>query len=209
MKILIVDDDALIRDGLKMILELEEDIEVIGTASNGEIAYDMCREVCPDIVLMDIRMPVIDGVKATKMIKKEYNDVKVLLLTTFKDSEYISNAVKCGAEGYILKSRSSESIIEIIRSVADGNVILDKEVASLLSEMVEDEGNTISYKDLDLTEREIEIIELVSRGMSNKEISEAVFISEGTVRNYISTILAKLDLRDRTQLAIFYLRNLE
>ncbi|MEJ6952406.1 response regulator transcription factor [Natronospora cellulosivora (SeqCode)] len=209
MKVLIVDDDSLIRDGLKMILDMEEDIEIIGTAVNGEEAYQLCSKERPEIVLMDIRMPVMDGVQATKMIKKDFKDIKIIILTTFKDSEYIRSAVKAGAEGYILKSRPSESIIESIRAVAQGDVVFEKEVASLLSDMVEKKQQKKSYQDYQLTDREYEITKLLSMGMSNSEIGEELYISEGTVRNYISNILGKLELRDRTQLAIFFLRNLE
>lgn len=209
MKVLIVDDDALIRDGLKILLELEEDIEVVGTAPNGYEAIKVCEKTQPDVVLMDIRMPVMDGVQATKQIKEQYKNIKVLMLTTFKDVEYIRSAVKCGAEGYILKSKPSESIIESLRTVYAGNVVFEKEVAGLLSEMVEAEENKKSLEDLNLTSKECDIMKLISLGLSNKEIAEKLYISEGTIRNYISGILVKLDLRDRTQLAIFYIRNIE
>ncbi|MFZ5986154.1 MAG: response regulator [Bacillota bacterium] len=209
MKVLIVDDDALIRDGLKILLEFEEDIEVVGAVANGYDAVKMCEKAQPDIVLMDIRMPVMDGVQATKQIKQQYKDIKVLMLTTFKDAEYIRSAVKCGAEGYILKSKPSESIIESIRAVYGGNVVFEKEVAGLISEMVEEEEKKQSLDELNITQKEYDILKLISLGLSNKEIAEKLYMSEGTVRNYVSNILVKLDLRDRTQLAIFFIRNLE
>jgi len=207
LRILIADDDALIRDGLKMILENEEGFDVVGTATNGKDAVNLCRKTNPDIVLMDIRMPLMDGVEATKLIKEEFSSIKVLLLTTFKDSEYIRSAVKYGAEGYVLKSNSSESIIESIKAIYQGNVVFEKEVAGLLSGMMGKEK--ISWKELNITQREYDLMTLVSKGLSNKEISEKLFMSEGTIRNNISTLLDKLELRDRTQLAIFYIRNLE
>jgi DNA-binding NarL/FixJ family response regulator len=208
LKILIVDDDALIRDGLKMILESEEGFTVTGTACNGQEAVKMCSETQPDIILMDIRMPVMDGVQATHHIKEQYKNIKILLLTTFKDSEYIRSAVKYGAEGYVLKSNSSESIIESIKTICQGNVVYGKEVAGLLSDLV-DKERRLTCEELNITQKEFEMMESISKGLSNKEISEKLFMSEGTVRNNISTLLDKLDLRDRTQLAIFFIRKLE
>lgn len=208
MKILIVDDDTLVREGLRMILESEEDFEVVGTASNGRDALELCKSTQPEVVLMDIRMPVMDGVEATKHIKEAYRSIKILLLTTFKDNEYIRSAVKYGAEGYVLKSNSSESIIESIKTVYQGNVVFEKEVVGLISDMMA-KDRKLSPEELDITPREYEMMELLSKGCSNREISEKLFMSEGTVRNNISALLDKLDLRDRTQLAIFFIRNLE
>lgn len=206
MKVLIVDDDALIRDSLKIILSLEEDIQVTGTACNGQDAYDMCKKEIPDIVLMDIRMPVMDGVLGTKLIKKSFKDVKVLILTTFKDDEYIKEAVKNGAEGYILKNQSSDSIVESLRAVSKGNTVFHREVADTLSSMLRDE-NKKSPGVFGITEREFEILRLIGEGLSNREISQKLYLSDGTVRNYVTGLLEKLELRDRTQLAIFYLKN--
>jgi len=208
LRVLIVDDDALIRDGLKIILENEEDFEVVGTASNGEEAVRLCKVTNPDVVLMDIRMPIMDGVEATRIIKEQFSSVKVLLLTTFKDIEYIRRAVKNGAEGYVLKSNSSESILESIRAVHKGNVVFQKEVAKIISDMM-DKNNKVSPMDLKITDREHKLMELVAEGLSNREIAEKLYMSEGTIRNNISTLLDKLELRDRTQLAIFYIRKLE
>ncbi len=126
MKVLIVDDDALIRDGLKILLEIEEDFLVIGTASNGQEAFEMCRKERPDLVLMDIRMPVMDGVLGTKLIKSHFKDIKVVILTTFKDDEYIKEALRSGAEGYILKNQPADSIIESLRAVSKGNIVLEQ-----------------------------------------------------------------------------------
>lgn len=207
MKILIVDDDALIRDSLKILLGLEDDIEVVGTASNGQEAFDLVREKRPDIVLMDIRMPVMDGVLATKLIKENFKEVKVVILTTFKDDEYIKEAVKNGAEGYILKNQSSDSIVEGLRAVYKGNTVFEKAVVNVISSMFDNKRKK-NPEDFGLTEREVEILTLLSEGLSNKEIAEKMFLSGGTVRNYITSLLEKLQLRDRTQLAIFYLKNL-
>lgn len=208
MRILIVDDDTLVREGLRMILESEEGFTIVGTASNGEEALKLCSLVQPEVVIMDIRMPIMDGVEATKFIKEKYKDIKILLLTTFKDVEYIRSAVMHGAEGYVLKSNSSENIIESIKTVYQGNVVFEKEIASRISNMMT-KNKTLSMEELNITHKEYSIMELLSKGCSNKEISEKLYMSEGTVRNNISALLDKLDLRDRTQLAIFFIRNLE
>ena len=206
MKILIADDDALVRDGLKMLLELEDDIEVIGMAENGYKAFQLCETLKPDLILMDIRMPETDGVLGTKMIKEKYNFIKIVILTTFKDDEYIQAALKNGAEGYILKNASPDSMIETLRAVVKGNFVFQKEVAASISSMLR-AGCKKDLSALDLSHREIEIMQLVADGLSNKEISDKLFLNEGTTRNYVTTILDKLNLRDRTQLAIFYLKN--
>jgi DNA-binding NarL/FixJ family response regulator len=205
VKVLIVDDDALIRESLKLLLDMEEDIEVVGTASNGQEAFDICKEERPDVVLMDIRMPVMDGVLGTKLIKGSLKDVKVMILTTFKDDEYIREAIKNGAEGYILKNQSSDSIIDCLRAVYKGNAVFQKDIADALTSMMEKEKR--KKPDIDLTLRETEIMRLISEGLSNKEISAKLYLSEGTIRNYVTALLEKLELRDRTQLAIYYLKN--
>lgn len=208
MRVLLVDDDALIRDGLKMLLEFEKDIEVVGTAANGQEAILLCTDKLPDVVLMDIRMPIMDGVQATKLIKEQFETIKVLFLTTFKDIEYIRSGVKYGAEGYVLKSSSSESIIDSLRMVYRGNVVYDKAIAAMLSDMV-GVNKHISPKEAGITRKEHEIMKCICDGLSNKEIADTLFMGEGTVRNYISNILEKLQLRDRTQLAVFYMRNFD
>lgn len=206
MKVIIVDDDGLIRDSLKLLLDLEEDMEVIGTAKNGMEAFELCKANKPDIVLMDIRMPVMDGVLGTKLIKENYQDIKVVLLTTFKDDEYIREAVMNGAEGYILKNQSSDSIIESLRAVFKGNAVFQKDIIDQITGMIKVEKKK-SPSNFSLSEREFEILALIAEGLSNKEIAEKLYLGEGTVRNYITNILEKLELRDRTQLAIFYLKN--
>ncbi|GAA0335220.1 response regulator transcription factor [Bacillus carboniphilus] len=205
MKVLIVDDDALIRDGLKILIDLEEDLQVIGTASNGQEAFDFCQIQKPDLVLMDIRMPVMDGVQGTQLIKKYDSNIKVVILTTFKDDDYIKEAIKSGAEGYILKNQPTDSIIESLRAVGKGTIVFEKEVASSLSAMLRDKKTV--PEQFDLTKRELEILELIAEGLSNKEIADRIYLSVGTIRNYITTLLEKLQLRDRTQLAIFYLKH--
>ncbi|WEK55791.1 MAG: response regulator transcription factor [Candidatus Cohnella colombiensis] len=204
MRVLLVDDDALIRDGLTILIGMEEDFEIVGTASNGQEAFERCGQLMPDLVLMDIRMPIMDGVLGTQLIKQHFNSIKVVILTTFKDDEYIKEALKCGAEGYILKNQSSDSIIESLRAVGKGNTVFEREVASTLSAMLKDEKRMPLATNL--STRELEIMKLVADGLSNKEIAEQIFLSEGTTRNYVTGLLEKLGLRDRTQLAIYYLQ---
>jgi DNA-binding NarL/FixJ family response regulator len=205
LRVLLVDDDVLIREGLTIIIGMEEDFEIIGTASNGQEAFEYCEQLMPDLVLMDIRMPIMDGVLSTGLIKQHFNQIKIVILTTFKDDEYIKEALKSGAEGYILKNQSSGSIIESLRAVGKGNAVFEREVANTLTAMLKEEKRIpISAE---LTERELEIMELVADGLSNKEIAQRIFLSEGTTRNYVTGLLEKLELRDRTQLAIYYLKH--
>lgn len=208
MKVLIVDDDALIREGLKILLEIEEDFQVVGTASNGQEALAMCRREKPELVLMDIRMPVMDGVLGTKRIKSQFREIKIVILTTFKDDEYIKEALKSGAEGYILKNQPADSIIESLRAVSKGNIVLEREVANTLSAMLK-ESKKATPEGLNISQREFEILKLVGEGLSNREIAASLNLSEGTTRNYVTGLLEKLGFRDRTQLAIFFIRNCE
>lgn len=205
MKILIADDDELVCEGLKLILDMEDDFEVLGICHNGREAFESCEKLMPDIVLMDIRMPEADGVIGTKMIKEKFNQVKVVILTTFKDDEYIKEAIKYGAEGYILKNQKADTMIESLRAVSKGNFVFQKEVADSISSMLKD-GINADMSGYGISQREMEVMKLVADGFSNKEIGDKLFISSGTVRNYVTAILQKLNLRDRTQLAIFYLK---
>ncbi|MFL0252464.1 response regulator [Clostridium neuense] len=211
IKVLLVDDEKLVVDGLKIILETYEDITVVGTAHNGEEALKECRKSSPDVVLMDIRMPKSDGVMGTKLIKKEFKDIKILILTTFNDVQYIHEALKYGASGYILKDSDYDLIYEGIKACMKGNVVINPEVASkIISENVEySQKSSIDKikKSYDLSEKEISIIKEVANGFSNKEIGEKLYLTEGTIKNNISAILSKLELRDRTQLTIFAFKN--
>ena len=199
MKLLIVDDDGLIRDSLKMMLELEEGWSA-RTAPDGAQAFSMCEEDAPDIVLMDIRMPVCDGVAATRNIKRAYPDVKIVMLTTFADDGYIASAIDAGAEGYLLKSTPADGIIERIRAVEKGALVFDKGVRLSAKKTAAPVFDA-------LTERENEVLSLVAAGLSNGEIAGRLYLSQGTVRNAVSAILDKLALRDRTQLAVYYWKN--
>jgi len=201
MKLLIADDDGLIRDSLKMLLELEEGWTV-RTAPDGARAFAMCEEDAPDIILMDIRMPECDGVAATRRIKQAYPQVKIVMLTTFADDGYIASAIDAGAEGYLLKSTPADGIIERIRAVEKGALVFDKGVRLSARKTAAPVFDT-------LTERENEVLSLVAAGLSNGEIAGRLYLSQGTVRNAVSAILDKLALRDRTQLAVYYWKNLK
>lgn len=206
IKVMLVDDEQLIRSGLKIMLETYPDIEVIHQAGNGREAFECCKKEVPDVVLMDIRMPVSTGIEGTKLIKEAYPEVKIVMVTTFQDTEYIVEAMQYGASGYLLKDSSYEAIYDGIKVALSGKVVMDATVSKKL--VMQPKAQTTTGKQTDisslgLTEREIELIRLVSQGLNNKEISEALFLSEGTVKNNISTILSKLALRDRTQLVIF------
>ncbi|MEG1311678.1 MAG: response regulator transcription factor [Romboutsia sp.] len=207
IKILIVDDEKLIRKGLKIILSSYNDLDIIGDVSNGYEALEFCRNTNVDLILMDIRMSLCDGVLGTRLIKEYDNSISVLILTTFNDDEYIKNAMNFGASGYLLKDSSDEVLYEGIRSSFSGNIVLDKNVAS---KVISKEKNIDSYEILNkynLSDKEVSIIKLVATGLTNKEISSDLFLSEGTIKNNISSILSKLSLRDRTQLAIFAFKN--
>ncbi|MCC0644025.1 MULTISPECIES: response regulator transcription factor [unclassified Clostridioides] len=203
IKVLIVDDEKLIRKGLKIILSSYDDLEIIGDASNGYEALEFCKSNDVDVVLMDIRMNICDGVLGTRLIKEYDESIALLILTTFNDDEYIKDAMKFGASGYLLKDSSDEVLHEGIRSSFFGNVVLDKNVA----EKIMSSEKTVEHEHIsniyNLTEKEISIIKLIAHGLSNKEISQELFLSEGTIKNNITNILGKLELRDRTQLAIF------
>ncbi|UEA31868.1 response regulator [Granulicatella elegans] len=205
IKVMLVDDEQLIRSGLKIMLETYPDIEVIHQAGNGREAFECCKKEVPDVVLMDIHMPVSTGIEGTKLIKEAYPEVKIVMVTTFQDTEYIIEAMQYGASGYLLKDSSYEAIYDGIKVALSGKVVMDATVSEKLV-MQPKAPTTIEKMDISsfgLTDREIELIRLVSQGLNNKEISEALFLSEGTVKNNISTILSKLALRDRTQLVIF------
>lgn len=204
MNIVIIDDDKLVCSALKTILENDDDITVSHLGHSGEEAIELYKKNKPDLLLMDIRMAGMTGIDAGEVILEKYPEAKLLYLTTFADNEYIIKALKIGAKGYLLK-QNFESIIPAIKAVNSGQSVFGDEIVSKISGI---SWNTSpSLEGYDLTEREITIITKVADGLSNKEISSLLFLSEGTVRNYISTILEKLNLRDRTQLAIFYYKH--
>ncbi|MFD0871736.1 MULTISPECIES: response regulator [Paenibacillus] len=197
MRLLIVDDDPLVCRSLQLLLVKEEDFEVVNTAGNGQAAIEICQLELPDVILMDIQMPVMDGIECLKRIKQQWPSIQIMMLTTFRDEHNIRMALKAGAEGYLLKSTSIENMAQQIRALKAGSTILD---ADVLKAIVEPDGIKLAG----LTDRERDIVELVAQGLSNKEIADQLFLSAGTVRNMLSIILDKLELRDRTQLAIYY-----
>ncbi|HUW66037.1 MAG TPA: response regulator transcription factor [Spirochaetia bacterium] len=212
IRVVIADDQSIIRDGLKLILEMESDLKVVGLASNGEEACEMAERLRPDIVLMDIKMPVIDGAEGTRRICEAYPEIKVIILTTFSEDEYIFPALRSGAKGYLLKDVESDELANSIRTVARGGVLIHPAVAARvvkgLSVSPKDEDNAEQLKaTADLTPRELEIAKLIGKGMTNREIAARLFISEGTVKNHITNILSKLYLRDRTQIALYATQN--
>ncbi len=209
IKVLIVDDQELFRDSLSIILKSAEEIEVTAAVAGVDDALASIEEIKPEAVLMDIRMPGRDGVEGTRLIKDRYPEIKVIVLTTFDDDEYVYGALKYGASGYLLKGCSKSELVEAIRIALGGGAMINPEIATKVirqfSEMAR-RFDIIQVSD-DLAEQlndsEIKIIQAVGHGLSNREISTTLYLSEGTVRNYISSILMKLELRDRTQLAIW------
>ena len=209
IKILIADDQELIRDSLKIILDMNSDIKVVGVAENGRKVLDLIRKNLPDIILMDIRMPELDGVQCTKAVKEKFPDVKIIILTTFDDDEYVFYALKYGASGYLLKGCSVQELTSAVHTVMNGGSILNQSVLTKVVKLFNQLAQTRIAPELDggnielLNRTERNVANLVGRGLSNKEIAETLFLSEGTIRNALSSVLSKLNLRDRTQLAIW------
>jgi DNA-binding NarL/FixJ family response regulator len=203
INILIADDDSLIRESLKIILELDDEFKVLSCVENGNLAVDYCINNEIDVALLDVRMPIKNGVEAAKEISS-LTKTKVLILTTFDDDDYITEAVKNGVKGYLLKNNSPDKIKDAIRTVYNGNTIMQDVVLEKIKESLSANKSSKINKEL-FTEREIEIMDLIAKGLCNKEISRKLFISEGTVKNYITSILNKTELHHRTQIAIYYL----
>lgn len=204
INVIIADDIPILRSGLKAVLSQDSGIHVIGEASNGKEAYELCIRLHPDVVLMDMRMPEYDGGYGIRKIKDNFEDIKVLVLTTFDDKETVDKAVSSGADGYILKEMDNEKIINSIKAVAGGiNVFCDNIFRSIKQDVVVQQPP----KNFDLTERETDLLRLICDGCDNKEIASKLFLAEGTVRNGISRLLDKLNLKDRTQLAVFAIKN--
>jgi DNA-binding NarL/FixJ family response regulator len=223
IRVLIVDDQTLVREGFRKLLELETDFEVVDTANNGEAAIAAVERLhqagsTPDVILMDIRMPRMDGIAATKAIKERWDESRIVILTTFDDIELIRAGLAAGALGYLLKDVTSEQLASTVRAAANGEALLQPDIASkvfstLLStppatsasasaKSANTSSDSMAYVE-NLTEREREILTLVAKGASNRQIGELLFITEGTVKNHMSNILSKLGLRDRTQAALY------
>lgn len=207
MNLVIVDDDKLVCSSLKIILSADPDIIVIGTGHTGQQGITLYETLQPDVLLMDIRMTGMTGLDAGEQILSNYPNAKILYLTTFLDDDYIIKALNIGAKGYMLK-QDFESIIPAIKAVFIGQNVYGNEIVSKLPSLLSQDNNPhASYEELGITEKEYEIILNISEGLSNREMAEKLFLSEGTIRNYISIILEKLNLRDRTQIAIYYYKN--
>ena len=207
IKILIADDDAIIREGLKMIIETQPDMKFMGAAPDGKKAVEMCRSLKPDVTMLDIRMPVMDGIQAAQQILEEQLS-SPLLLTTFDEPDLILRALKAGINGYILKNSPAERILSAIRLIHTGGTVFQADVLEYIRGRVS--GNNSAGTNLLeqlLSPRELEIAMLIAEGLSNKDIGDKLFLSNGTVRNHISTILEKTGLEHRTQIAIQYLKN--
>lgn len=220
IRIVVADDQELMRESLQIVLDLNEDMQVVGAASNGVELLELLEHQEADVILMDVRMPGMDGVQATKAVKNKYPEMKIIILTTFDDDEYVLNGLKYGASGYLLKGMSIPDLSAAIRKVVSGGAMLNTEIVTKVVKLfsnitaagqpvrptIEDEEFTIAVDAQgakELTRMERNIVRLVGHGMSNREIAEKMNFSEGTVRNTVSLILSKLALRDRTQLAIW------
>lgn len=206
-RILICDDQKIVCEGLQTIINADPELKVVGTAHDGEEALALIPETRPDLVLMDLKMPGMNGVLATRKIRDEHSQIYVLVLTTYDDDEWIFDAIRSGAAGYLLKDTPPADLVQSIKGTLEGKSYIDPQVAGkLLSEYADSYGRSPLPTHFTFTERELDILGLLSRGLSNAEIAERLFLAEGTVRNYTSVILKKLGVSDRTQAAILAIR---
>lgn len=206
-KILLVEDQAIVRQGLKVILEQDNNLQVTHEAENGEEAIDIVEKHLIDLVLMDIRMPVMNGINATRIMKRKWPHVKILILTTFNDEQYAMETLRDGANGFLLKTAESDRLIEAVYSCMKGAMPLHDEVVAKVMPHLLEQKKTKQELPVTLTERELKVIQLVGEGLTNKEIAAGLFLSVGTVKNQITQILQKTNLRDRTQLALFAVKH--
>ena len=205
MRIVIVDDDYLVTEALKTILEVNKDVQVLATGADGREAVKLFEEYRPDVLLMDIRMKNMSGLEASAEILKADPEANILLLTTFLDDEYIVKALRLGAKGYLLK-QDYANILPALHAVYSGQTVFGQEIVSKIPDLIR-KKEEFDYNSYEINDREKEIIRLIAEGYSNKEIASELYLSEGTVRNYLSSILDKLQLRDRTQVAVFYYKH--
>lgn len=212
IKVLIADDVMILRQGLRAVLEQDEGLQVVALAENGKEAFEKCKVFRPDVVMMDMRMPDYDGAYGIKAIKEECPEVKVLVLTTFDDEETINKALSSGADGYILKEMEDAKVIASVKSVYSGISVFGDGVYRVMRKHLEYAGNVpkkenLTNEETSLTARELDVVKLVAQGYDNKEIAGELYLAEGTVRNQISKILEKLNLKDRTQLAVYAVKH--
>ncbi|MBE6851920.1 MAG: response regulator transcription factor [Ruminococcus sp.] len=210
IKIIIADDLSMLRQGIQVVLEQDSELKVSALAADGKEAFELCAEHRPDVVLMDMRMPEYDGAYGTRLIKESYPETKVLILTTFDDDETVAEAMECGADGYILKEMENTKIIQAVKAVNSGINVFGPNVYSGIQKKLSTatrsaEKNSDTYPELSARERDIII--LIAEGFDNKDIAARLFLAEGTIRNNISKMLDKLGLKDRTQLAVFAVKN--
>lgn len=203
--ILIVDDHALVRQGVRAFLETQADIEIVGEADSGEAAVELCATLAPDAVLLDLMMPQMNGVEATRQIKKVSPRTNIIVLTSYHDDEFIIPAIKSGALSYLLKDVSPTELVEAVRKASRGEAVLHQRVAAKLMQGLRNETETNALQDLSRSEREV--LRHLSEGFSNADIAEKLFVSEKTIKSHVSNILSKLHLANRTQAAIYALRN--
>lgn len=207
IKVVIADDHHVVRRGLLFFLKTQQDIEVIGEAKNGQEAVDMVSKLNPDVVLMDLSMPIMDGVMATKAIREADNDVKIIILTSYADQDHVIPAIRAGASGYQLKDIEPDELVQTIRDVLKGESKLHPKVTSHVMTHLSGQNSNQQTKLDELTRREKEVLNELAKGKSNKEIASALYITEKTVKTHISNILSKLQLSDRTQAAIYAVKN--
>ncbi|MGG1595519.1 response regulator [Terribacillus saccharophilus] len=206
IKILLAEDQVMVRQGLKAMIETDEEISVTGEADNGKEAVSLCEKGLFDVAILDIRMPVMDGIEAAKILRTRFPQIKVLMLTTFDDNEYVMNALKLGVSGYMLKNGDTASLIRSIKSALSGGLSLEDQVASKVMPILL-QNQEERQIDPTLTPRERAILKCIGEGLNNKEVAERLGLSVGTVKNQTSHVLDKLELRDRTQLAIYAIRH--
>ncbi len=206
IRVLLVDDQNLVRQGIQTLLDLEPDLEIVGVAGDGEEALEIAARCCPDVVLMDIRMPKMDGVAATRLLHEQFPEIGVIILTTFDDDEYVFEGLKAGARGYMLKDVNSDDIAAAVRTVAAGEALIQpsiaRKVVAEFSRLAAGSSPPPVARPVlaePLSERELEVLHAMAEGLSNREIAARLVITEGTVKNHVSSLLAKLDVRDRTQ----------